>query len=52
MFNLVSKITSDTVVRIIDKLFENLEKLNKVKSKLSSNNWLLTVKLTGEKENN
>lgn len=43
------QITSDTVVRIIDKLFENLEKLNKVKSKLSSNDWLLTVKLTGEK---
>ena len=43
------QITSDTVVRIIDKLFENLEKLNKVKSKISSNDWLLTVKLTGEK---
>ena len=43
------QITSDTVVRIIDKLFENLEKLNDVKSNLLSNDWLLTVKLNSEK---
>lgn len=31
------QITSDTAVRIIDKLLENSEKLNKVKSKLLLN---------------
>lgn len=42
------QITSNTVTRIIDKLLENLEKLNILKSRISSNDWLLTF-FTGEK---
>ncbi len=42
------QITSDDVVRIIDKLHENLEMINSVKGIIASNDWLFTRQLSDE----
>ncbi len=42
------QITSDDVVRIIDKLHENLEMINLVKGIVASNDWLFTRQLSDE----
>ena len=43
------QITSDNVVRIIEKLHENLEMINSIKEIIASNNWLFTRQLSDEK---
>ena len=42
------QITSDDVVRIIDKLNENLEEINAIKEKIATNDWLFTRQLSDE----
>ena len=43
------QITSDDVVRIIEKLHENLEMINSIKEIIASNDWLFTRQLSDEK---
>ncbi len=42
------QIASDDIVRIIDKLHENLEMINSVKGIVTSNDWLFTRQLSDE----
>lgn len=43
------QITSNDIVRIIDKLNENLDKLDSMKSKLKTNDWITKRKIPSDK---
>lgn len=43
------QITSNDIVRIVDKLQENLDKIDSIKRKTTTNNWLLKRNLSDEK---